>query len=200
MYLIIYGRGGSLQRYFFLNLLVVFVVDVLLGLLYTETLPIRIKSYLLLLFFQLLYFTYFYSSYFRYPMKLVIWILGILSIVACYYFQYRVSSYAITSYSLLIYSCFLVFLSLAWFYKSIQDVSEQSLLRMLPFWVASANLLWGGFYIFMAVGIHYLYAADRELSLLMGKLFSCVNIVTYLSYLIGLTMVHRVLPIKTMDF
>lgn len=95
-----------------------------------------------------------------------------------------------THYSILtgfLYSIFLVFVSLLWFYRKIADENgEHNMLKLPFFWISSSLLLWAIFYIFRMFPMYFFAVSDLGFSNLLKTIFQIATIISYLIFFKGL--------------
>lgn len=95
-----------------------------------------------------------------------------------------------THYSILtgfLYSIFLIFISLFWFYRKISDENrENNILKLAFFWISSSLLLWAIFYIFRMFPMYFFVVSDLEFSNMLKMIFQIATIVSYIIFFKGL--------------
>ncbi|MCE3077065.1 hypothetical protein [Chryseobacterium gwangjuense] len=95
-----------------------------------------------------------------------------------------------THYSILtgfLYSIFLIFISLFWFYRKISDENrENNILKLVFFWISSSLLLWAIFYIFRMFPMYFFVVSDLEFSNMLKIIFQIATIVSYIIFFKGL--------------
>lgn len=95
-----------------------------------------------------------------------------------------------THYSILtgfLYSIFLIFVSLFWFYRKISDENrENNMLRLAFFWISTSLLLWAIFYIFRMFPMYFFVVSDLEFSNMLKMIFQIATIVSYIIFFKGL--------------
>ncbi|KIC65085.1 hypothetical protein RM51_01140 [Chryseobacterium taiwanense] len=95
-----------------------------------------------------------------------------------------------THYSILtgfLYSIYLIFVSLFWFYRKISDENrENNMLRLAFFWISSSLLLWAIFYIFRMFPMYFFVVSDLEFSNMLKTIFQIATIVSYMIFFKGL--------------
>lgn len=95
-----------------------------------------------------------------------------------------------THYSILtgfLYSIFLIFVSLFWFYRKISDENrENNILKLAFFWISSSLLLWAIFYIFRMFPMYFFVVSDLEFSNMLKMIFQIATIVSYIIFFKGL--------------
>ncbi len=116
----------------------------------------------------------------------IIKVVSIVSIISSIVFIY----FSKTHYSILtgfLYSLFLIFVSLFWFYRKISDENrENNMLRLAFFWISSSLLLWAIFYIFRMFPMYFFVVSDLEFSNMLKTIFQIATIVSYLIFFRGL--------------
>ncbi|MDF2552139.1 MAG: hypothetical protein K0R77_1414 [Chryseobacterium sp.] len=86
-----------------------------------------------------------------------------------------------------LYSAFLIFISLFWFYKKISEESrEDNILYLCFFWISSALLLWSVFYIFRMLPMYFFVKTDLEFSYMLKITFQIITIISYVVFFKGL--------------
>lgn len=92
-----------------------------------------------------------------------------------------------TDYSIMtgyLYCLFLIFISLFWMYQKISDDSqEDSIVDLSFFWLSISLLFWAVFYIFRMFPMYYFNNEDVVFLEEISKVFTLINIVTYLLFM-----------------
>lgn len=95
-----------------------------------------------------------------------------------------------TNYSIItgfIYSVFLIFISLFWFYQKISEKNrEENIIHLRFFWISSSLLLWAIFYIFRMFPMYFFTKSDLAFSNLLKVTFQIITIISYMIFLKGL--------------
>lgn len=95
-----------------------------------------------------------------------------------------------TNYSVntgFVYSIFLIFISLFWFYKKILEKNRNSnIIDLRLFWISGSLLLWAIFYIFRMFPMYFFVKSDLEFSTLLKVMFQIITIISYMLFLKGL--------------
>lgn len=82
------------------------------------------------------------------------------------------------------YCLFLIFISLFWMYQKItEDHQEDSILNLSFFWLSISLLFWSVFYIFRMFPMYYFNNEDKGFLIEIAKVFTLINIVTYLLFM-----------------
>ncbi len=99
-------------------------------------------------------------------------------------------SFSKTNYSIVtgfLYSVFLIFLSLSWFYRKISEKKAKDNIIILPFfWISSALLIWAVFYIFRMFPMYLFVKSDLSFSYFIKTMFQIITILSYTLFLKGL--------------
>ncbi|OCA71712.1 hypothetical protein BBI00_18615 [Chryseobacterium arthrosphaerae] len=92
-----------------------------------------------------------------------------------------------TDYSIMtgyLYCLFLIFISLFWLYRKISRTDEDgNILNQRFFWLSSSLLFWAVFYIFRMLPMYFFNTTDRSFLMEIAKVFTFINIITYLLFL-----------------
>jgi len=96
-----------------------------------------------------------------------------------------------TEYSIVtgyLYCLFLIFISLFWIYQKIsddnqEDNQEDNLVNLSFFWLSISLLFWAVFYIFRMFPMYYFNNEDVEFLEEISKVFTLINIITYLLFM-----------------
>lgn len=95
-----------------------------------------------------------------------------------------------TNYSIetgFLYSIFLIFISLYWFFQKILEKnSEVNIIYVRYFWISSSLLLWAVFYIFRMFPMYFFAMSDLEFANILKVTFQIVTIISYIIFLKGL--------------
>ncbi|MDH6252050.1 hypothetical protein M2347_001777 [Chryseobacterium sp. H1D6B] len=86
-----------------------------------------------------------------------------------------------------LYSIFLIFISLFWFYKKIADKNrEDNIIQLRFFWISSSLLLWAIFYIFRMFPMYFFVKSDLQFSYMLKMTFQIITIISYVLFVKGL--------------
>lgn len=95
-----------------------------------------------------------------------------------------------TNYSIItgfLYSIFLIFISLFWFYMKISNKNrEDNILHLGFFWFSSSLLLWAVFYIFRMFPMYIFVKTDIEFSYMLKITFQIITVISYFIFVKGL--------------
>ena len=143
------------QKYFFLYLVAVLIVDVF-GLLIRKTFDLpQAYLYFPFIIFSILYFRYFYVQ--EYKTKKDHYFLNTISVISIgmsFYFQFSIGFPQFNNNTFLMMILFFLLASLQWFLYIIRFVDEQNIKVKQSFWVSFALLFWSIFALFrMYLGI-----------------------------------------------
>lgn len=110
--------------------------------------------------------------------------------ILCFFFLILSGIFIFTSkteYSIVtgyLYCLFLIFISLFWMYQKISDSNqEDSLVKLSFFWLSISLLFWAVFYIFRMFPMYYFNNEDVGFLEEISKVFTLINIITYLLFM-----------------
>ncbi len=130
----------------------------------------------------------FFSFYFHFFIKNKKWLVSI-SIIAVILSQYFLLT-SKTLYSIntgIVYCCFLILISLTWFYEKISyQNDDMPILQSQLFWISSSLLLWAVFYLFRMTPMYYIETRDENFLYFLKYTFQIATNGSYLLFLKGL--------------
>ena len=178
------------QKYFFLYLVAVLIVDVF-GLLIRKTFDLpQAYLYFLFIIFSILYFRYFYVQ--EYKTKKDHYFLNTISVISIgmsFYFQFSIGFPQFNNNTFLMMILFFLLASLQWFLYIIRFVDEQNITVKQSFWVSFALLFWSIFALFRMYLGTWLFNYNRDIFNVINFLFSVCNIMMYSFFIKGLRCV-----------
>jgi hypothetical protein len=192
IYLLLFKKKSKEQFYLYLYLLIVILVDIV-----PVNFPNIIKINRNLLFvgyiiFSLLFFSNLYQKNisnrnFKVLNFIIIISLIILNINS---FQFenkdKINFIPIISLPILF-----IYLSISWYLFKLKNVNEAKITDDFLFWISSGILIWSVFFIFRAIPMYFLQDNDPKLLSLVITVFSVVNIIMYILFLIGLIFIKN---------
>lgn len=192
LYLLFWKKYGKKQRYFFLYMISVFLVD---NLGYYIRLFFKIDQfyfYFPLFFVTICYFTYFFTQEYKDILNRILLIFAsLLSMLLVAFFQFKVNDLTISTSSLLVLIVYQLFIVLQWFWYIINHADEQKITDKQAFWVSCALLIWSTFALFRMYPMYDISKIDKDFLSSIINFFKIINIVTYLLYLRGLKCVNH---------
>ena len=179
------------QKYFFVYLVIVFIVDVI-GFEYIRKAFNIHQTYLFFPFiiFSILYFRYFYVQ--EYKTKKDHYFLNTISAISIgmsFYFQFSIGFPQFNNNVFLMMILFFLLASLQWFLYIIRFVDEQNITVKQSFWVSFALLFWSIFALFRMYLGTWLYNYNQDIFNVINFLFSICNIMMYSFFIKGLRCV-----------
>lgn len=169
------------KQFFWLYFGVTILIEILVSF-KVSLITSRIYNYLDL--FCIGYFGYIYFK--EIHNNATVKIISIISILAAGLFM----SFSKTHYSIatgFLYSAFLIFISLFWFYKKISERNrEDNILHLCFFWISSSLLLWSVFYIFRMLPMYFFVKTDLQFSFILKITFQIITIISYIIFFKGL--------------
>ena len=178
------------QKYFFLYLVAVLIVDVF-GLLIRKTFDLpQAYLYFPFIIFSILYFRYFYVQ--EYKTKKDHYFLNTISVISIgmsFYFQFSIGFPQFNNNTFLMMILFFLLASLQWFLYIIRFVDEQNITVKQSFWVSFALIFWSIFALFRMYLGTWLYNYNQDIFNVIKFLFSVFNIVMYIFFIKGLRCV-----------
>lgn len=187
-YLLLMKKSNKKQRFFYLYISSVFMVDVVGYFLRSEFKINQIYFYLPYLIISILYFGFFYSfdykgfNWYNVILKFLV-VLAFLSIV---YFQVNEKPKIMSNFSFLAIILFQLMISLQWFWFIINHTDDQKIVHKQAFWVSCALLVWGVFALFRFLPVYEIAFMDEEFHYYLTVIFNVINILMYSLYLKGL--------------
>ena len=179
------------QKYFFVYLVIVFIVDVI-GFEYIRKAFNIHQTYLFFPFiiFSILYFRYFYVQ--EYKTKKDHYFLNTISAISIgmsFYFQFSIGFPQFNNNTFLMMILFFLLASLQWFLYIIRFVDEQNITVKQSFWVSFGILFWSIFALFRLYLGTWLYSYNQDIFSVINLLFNVFNIVMYIFFIKGLRCV-----------
>ena len=179
------------QKYFFVYLVIVFIVDVI-GFEYIRKAFNIHQTYLFFPFiiFSILYFRYFYVQ--EYKTKKDHYFLNTISAISIgmsFYYQFSIGFPQFNNNTFLMMILFFLLASLQWFLYIIRFVDEQNIMVKQSFWVSFGILFWSIFALFRLYLGTWLYSYNQDIFRVINLLFSVFNIVMYIFFIKGLRCV-----------
>ncbi len=178
------------QKYFFLYLVAVLIVDVF-GLLIRKTFDLpQAYLYFPFIIFSILYFRYFYVQ--EYKTKKDHYFLNTISVISIgmsFYFQFSIGFPQFNNNTFLMMILFFLLASLQWFLYIIRFVDEQNITVKQSFWVSFALLFWSIFALFRMYLGTWLLNYNRDIFNVIKFLFSVCNVMMYSFFIKGLRCV-----------
>ncbi|EJL76121.1 hypothetical protein PMI13_00091 [Chryseobacterium populi] len=169
------------KQYFWLYFGITVVIEVLISF-KADFVTTRIYNYLDI--FCIGYFGYLYFNELK--KSEVIKIITLISILTGGVFI----GFSKTNYSIItgfLYSIFLIFISLFWFYRKISKRNDKdNIIDLRFFWISSSLLLWSVFYIFRMFPMYFFVKSDLEFSYLLKTTFQIITIISYIIFFKGL--------------
>lgn len=175
------------QRYMFVYLIAVFLVDVL-GI-YLRKLFLINQYYFYIPFnlFSVFYFGYFFSKDYKSKRyKSFLTFITAVSLVLVSYLQFGTKSTEIDSRVFLVMVLFFLIISLQWFYYIVNHIDEQNITNKQAFWVSVALIIWSVFALFRLFLNRWLYDYNVDIFKVINYLFKLSNVIMYLMFLQGL--------------
>lgn len=179
------------QKYFFVYLVIVFIVDVI-GFEYIRKAFNIHQTYLFFPFiiFSILYFRYFYVQ--EYKTKKDHYFLNTISAISIgmsFYYQFSIGFPQFNNNTFLMMILFFLLASLQWFLYIIRFVDEQNITVKQSFWVSFGILFWSIFALFRLYLGTWLYSYNQDIFSVINLLFNVFNIVMYIFFIKGLRCV-----------
>ena len=179
------------QKYFFVYLVIVFIVDVI-GFEYIRKAFNIHQTYLFFPFiiFSILYFRYFYVQ--EYKTKKDHYFLNTISAISIgmsFYYQFSIGFPQFNNNTFLMMILFFLLASLQWFLYIIRFVDEQNITVKQSFWVSFGILFWIIFALFRLYLGTWLYSYNQDIFSVINLLFNVFNIVMYIFFIKGLRCV-----------
>ena len=179
------------QKYFFVYLVIVFIVDVI-GFEYIRKAFNIHQTYLFFPFiiFSILYFRYFYVQ--EYKTKKDHYFLNTISAISIgmsFYYQFSIGFPQFNNNTFLMMILFFLLASLQWFLYIIRFVDEQNITVKQSFWVSFGILFWSIFALFRLYLGTWLYSYNQDIFSVINLLFNVFNIVMYIFFIKGLSCV-----------
>ena len=131
------------------------------------------------------FFTYYYGKFMRNQKKLI-YVLGLISGLVCFYFMLGSSKNFAVGLGVTL-ALFYIFLSLSWLFDEVRNVDEDFIAKKQVFWVSSAILLWSVFFLFRIVPMYWLEKNDLAFLIMLDKIFRIAVTVTYIIFIIAIT-------------
>ncbi len=166
------------KQFFFLYFGITIITEILIT---AEVSFITARIYNYLDLFCIGYFGYIYykESGNSFVIKIALFIFLLLSSLFIFISE--------TNYSIMtgyLYCLFLIFISLFWLYRKISsEDGDGNILNLRFFWLSSSLLFWAVFYIFRMLPMYFFYTTDPQFLTEISKVFTIVNIITYLLFL-----------------
>ena len=179
------------QKYFFVYLVIVFIVDVI-GFEYIRKAFNIHQTYLFFPFiiFSILYFRYFYiQDYKNKKDHYFLNAIAAISIGMSLYFQFSIGFPKFNNNVFLMMILFFLLASLQWFLYIIRFVDEQNITVKQSFWVSFGILFWSIFALFRLYLGTWLYSYNQDIFSVINLLFNVFNIVMYIFFIKGLRCV-----------
>ena len=179
------------QKYFFVYLVIVFIVDVI-GFEYIRKAFNIHQTYLFFPFiiFSILYFRYFYiQDYKTKKDHYFLNAIAAISIGMSLYFQFSIGFPKFNNNVFLMMILFFLLASLQWFLYIIRFVDEQNITVKQSFWVSFGILFWSIFALFRLYLGTWLYSYNQDIFSVINLLFNVFNIVMYTFFIKGLRCV-----------
>lgn len=175
------------QRYMFVYLIVVFLVDII-GLYIRKVFKIdQFYFYLPFNLFSIFYFGYFFNKEYKSKnYKNFLNILTAVALVFVLYIQIKAHSIEIDSQIFLVIVLFFLMISLQWFFYIMNYIDEQEITRKQAFWVSLALIIWSIVALFRLFLNKWLYDYDKDIFRTISYIFSIANIAMYLMFIKGL--------------
>lgn len=179
------------QKFFFIYLILVFIVDII-GVLYIRKTFKIPQTYLFfpLVIFSILYFRYFYIQ--DYKTKKDHYFLNVVTVISIgmsFYLQFSIDFPKFNNNVFLILILFFLLASLQWFLYIIRFVDEQNITVKQSFWVSFALLFWSIFALFRMYLGTWLFNYNRDIFNVINFLFSVCNVMMYSFFIKGLRCV-----------
>ncbi|MFN3772794.1 hypothetical protein [Cloacibacterium normanense] len=179
------------QKYFFVYLVIVFIVDVI-GFEYIRKAFNIHQTYLFFPFiiFSILYFRYFYiQDYKTKKDHYFLNAIAAISIGMSLYFQFSIGFPKFNNNVFLMMILFFLLASLQWFLYIIRFVDEQNITVKQSFWVSFGILFWSIFALFRLYLGTWLYSYNQDIFSVINLLFNVFNIFMYIFFIKGLRCV-----------
>lgn len=166
------------EQFFFLYFGITIIAEILIT---AEVSFITARIYNYLDLFCIGYFGYIYykESGNSFVIKIALFIFLLLSSLFIFISE--------TNYSIMtgyLYCLFLIFISLFWLYRKISsEDGDGNILNLRFFWLSSSLLFWAVFYIFRMLPMYFFNTTDPQFLTEISKVFTIVNIITYLLFL-----------------
>ena len=179
------------QKYIFVYLVAVFIVDVI-GFEYIRKAFNIHQTYLFFPFiiFSILYFRYFFIQ--DYKTKKDHYFLNAIAAISVgmsLYFQFSIGFPKFNNNVFLMMILFFLLASLQWFLFIIRFVDEQNITVKQSFWVSFALIFWSIFALFRMYLGTWLYNYNQDIFNVINFLFSICNIMMYSFFIKGLRCV-----------
>lgn len=181
----------SKQKYFFIYMITVFVLDVLGNLYIKNSFKIN-SNYLFFpqILMMFLYFRYFFIKDYEHKNdRKFLNSVTALSLLLTFYFQFSVGFSTFNNKIFLVIILFYLLISLQWFLHSIGSENEQDITVKQSFWVSTGILLWCVFALFRLYLGTYIYHYNQDVFIIINFLFSIFTIIMYIFFIKGLKCV-----------
>lgn len=133
--------------------------------------------------FYVLFFINLYQTQFKLK-KILIIVFNLIILFTGIYFNLNSTQFSINLGVLMSLSYILI--TIFWFFGQLQNTDEHPLLKKQFFWISSSLLIWGVFFIFRLIPMHYFNEKDSDFLLTLNLFFHIITIVTYMIFLRGL--------------
>ncbi|WP_347218218.1 hypothetical protein [Chryseobacterium sp.] len=176
-------KKKDLQFHFYFYILMVFIVDIIFKNVRKDH---RIDSNYIFFFFIIisyLYFYYFFKENFSEKMYKKIWFwVFILFLAISFIFQIQNNFTQFSPVTIVLLPLFYIFGSMGWFAYILNQKIEGQIFNKMAFWISSGLLIWGVFFLFRGLPMYYFNKADPVFLVEISKVFTIINIITYLLF------------------
>lgn len=188
LYLFFWKKYSKKQRYFYLYIILIFLIDVLGGIVRIDFYHInQFYFYFPLFIFTIFYFGYFFiQDYKTKTNRLLLLLFTFLALIILILLQIKNDYLVISPNAILVLIAYQLIISLQWFWYIVNHADEQNIIHKQAFWVSCALLIWSTFAFFRMYPMYDLAKIDKDFLDSIINVFQIVNIITYMLYLRGL--------------
>lgn len=188
LYLYFWKKYTKKQRYFYIYITLIFLIDVFGGVLRIDYYHLnQFYFYFPLFIFTILYFGYFFIQDYKDRInRILLFFSTALALTAVLFAQIKDDYLVISPTTMLVIIIYQIVLSLQWFWYIVNHADEQNIIHKQAFWVSCALLIWSTFAIFRMYPMYDLAKMDKDFLSSIINVFEFVNIITYLLYIRGL--------------
>ena len=149
---------------------------------YLTFIPIEVYNISALLYIS--FFVYYFGNQ-KKSNKKIIYIIGIIALVFCFYFfSNGMHSYSIES-GIAMNLVYIIF-SLQWLLSQLMHVDENSLLKKQAFWFSTSLLIWSVVFLFRLIPMYWLDINDNTFLRQINLGYQITTILSYCLFLRGL--------------
>lgn len=192
LYIGLIKNKSKQQFYFFLYLLMVILIDIIPVNMYTLIKFNRNLLFTVYIILSILYFGCIYQMNIKNKVFRVLNFLLSITLISFIFYKSQIQNVEKLEFiSIISLPVFFIFISISWYIFKLKNVNEKTIVSDFLFWISSAILIWSVVFIFRAIPMYFLQKNDSGLLNFLISVFSLINIVTYLLFLVGLIFVNN---------